>query len=636
MSEVAGRLAPQAGAYFLEAPQRWARRAARRRARRAPGRVVVLGAGNVGWNAAWIAAGMEAEVILLDKNLDRLRWVDQIHKGRIMTLASNQGAVERAVAEADLVIGAVLVAGGRAPVVVSEAMVAAMKRGAVIVDVAVDQGGCIETTHETTHNDPVYEIGGVIHYAVGNMPGAVPHTSTYALTNATLPYVLDVAAPRPGGGLPGRPGPRLRLQHRRRPRHQRAGRRVPRRRLAGPDGRSRAGVGSAHEDRTQHRVLTDSRSDLVFPCQVRLEVRQLPGSLAALQSHGVAVGGRQQFALRTAKSGARRSTSGRTRSSGSVSRRWRWTAGCGSILMLATSRWPSTRANGSMRNCIGVSAHDVPPSRTCAASMRASGRDASAPSVQARSPVEGPTVRARKTKRVIHGTIGSMFRAAVADGILARSPSAGVKAPKVERPRVIPLTIEQVEALYDATPERFRALVVLGAGCGLRVSEALALTEDRIDWLRRRIVVDRQLVDQEGGGVTFGPPKTPKSNRVVPVADVVGVELAEHVRVFGTNADGLLFHDERGRRLDRRRVSEWWRPAARQAGLDGRTFHDLRHCYASLLIAAGASVKAVQEALGHSSAVETLDTYSHLWPSDQERLAKAVDQAWRAKVAVAQ
>jgi alanine dehydrogenase len=155
--------------------------------------VVVLGAGNVGWNAAWIAQGMEAEVLLLDRNLDRLRWVDQIHRGRIMTLASNRGAVERAVVEADLVIGAVLVPGGRAPVIVTEEMVRAMKRASVIVDVAVDQGGCIETTHETTHADPVYEVHGVIHYAVGNVPGAVPHTSTYALTSATLPYTLAVA-----------------------------------------------------------------------------------------------------------------------------------------------------------------------------------------------------------------------------------------------------------------------------------------------------------------------------------------------------------------------------------------------------------------------------------------------------------
>lgn len=193
MSEVAGRLAPQMGAQFLE----------RHRGGRGvlmggapgvrPARVVVLGAGNVGWNAAWIAAGMEAEVLLLDKNLDRLRFVDQIHRGRIITLASNAGAVERAVADADLVIGAVLVPGGRAPVVVTEAMVRSMKPGAVIVDVAVDQGGCIATTRETTHTDPVYERHGVLHYAVGNMPGAVPFTSTYALTNATLPYVAEVA-----------------------------------------------------------------------------------------------------------------------------------------------------------------------------------------------------------------------------------------------------------------------------------------------------------------------------------------------------------------------------------------------------------------------------------------------------------
>jgi alanine dehydrogenase len=193
MSEVAGRLAPQMGAHYLE----------RHNGGRGvlmggapgvqPAKVVVLGAGNVGWNSAWIAAGMEAEVVLFDKNLDRLRWVDQIHRGRIVTLASNRGALERTIANADLVIGAVLVAGGRAPVVVTDDMVRSMKKGAVIVDVAIDQGGCIETIHETTHEAPVYEMHGVLHYAVGNMPGAVPHTSTYALTNATLPYQLDVA-----------------------------------------------------------------------------------------------------------------------------------------------------------------------------------------------------------------------------------------------------------------------------------------------------------------------------------------------------------------------------------------------------------------------------------------------------------
>ncbi len=193
MSEVAGRLAPQMGAHYLERHNggRGVLMGGAPGVR--PAKVVVLGAGNVGWNAAWIAAGMEAEVVLVDKNLDRLRFVDQIHRGRIMTAASNRGAIERAVIDADLVIGAVLVAGGRAPVVVSEEMVEQMKPRSVIVDVAVDQGGCIATTRETTHDQPTYVVHDVVHYAVGNMPGAVPHTSTYALTNATLPYQLDVA-----------------------------------------------------------------------------------------------------------------------------------------------------------------------------------------------------------------------------------------------------------------------------------------------------------------------------------------------------------------------------------------------------------------------------------------------------------
>ena len=193
MSEVAGRMAPQVGAHFLE------RRAGGRGVLMGgapgvrPARVVVLGAGNVGLNAAVISQGMEAEVLLIDKNLDRLRFVDQIHHGRIMTLASNEAVVARAVLEADLVIGAVLVPGGRAPRVVTEAMIKTMKPRSVIVDTAIDQGGCVEGIHETTHTDPVYERHGVLHYAVGNVPGAVPNTSTYALTNATLPYALDLA-----------------------------------------------------------------------------------------------------------------------------------------------------------------------------------------------------------------------------------------------------------------------------------------------------------------------------------------------------------------------------------------------------------------------------------------------------------
>jgi alanine dehydrogenase len=193
MSEVAGRMAPQIGAHFLERGQGGRGILLGGAPGVRPARVVVIGAGNVGWNAAWISQGMEAEVLLLDKNLDRLRWVDQIHKGRIMTLASNRATITRAVADADLVIGAVLLPGGRAPVLVTDEMIADMKPGAVIVDSAIDQGGSIEGIRETTHSDPVYEVHGVLHYAVGNVPGAVPNTSTYALTNATLSYAVELA-----------------------------------------------------------------------------------------------------------------------------------------------------------------------------------------------------------------------------------------------------------------------------------------------------------------------------------------------------------------------------------------------------------------------------------------------------------
>ena len=193
MSEIAGRIATQVGAFYLQSPNGGRGVLMGGAPGVHPAKVLVIGAGNVGFNSAWIAGGMEAEVVLLDKNLDRLRHIDQIIRSRITTIASNRGAIERYIAQADLVIGAVLVAGARAPVVVTQEMVKSMKRGSVIVDVAVDQGGCIETIHETTHKEPVYELHGVLHYAVGNMPGAVPHTSTYALTNATLPYLLDVA-----------------------------------------------------------------------------------------------------------------------------------------------------------------------------------------------------------------------------------------------------------------------------------------------------------------------------------------------------------------------------------------------------------------------------------------------------------
>jgi alanine dehydrogenase len=193
MSEVAGRLAPQMGAHCLEHHNGGRGVLLAGVPGVPPAKVAVIGAGNVGWNAARIAAGMGAQVSLFDKNIERLRELDHIASGRIITMASNTGALERALSEADLVIGAVLVPGGRAPVVITNDMVQSMKKGAVIVDVAVDQGGCVATTHETTHTNPTYLVHDVIHYAVGNMPGAVPHTSTYGLTNATLPYLVSIA-----------------------------------------------------------------------------------------------------------------------------------------------------------------------------------------------------------------------------------------------------------------------------------------------------------------------------------------------------------------------------------------------------------------------------------------------------------
>lgn len=193
MSEVAGRMAVQVGAQYLERPNGGRGILLGGIPGVAPANVLVIGGGVVGHNAAKIACGLGANVTVIDRNLDRLRELDDIYSNSICTLASNTYTVRDNVRIADLVIGAVLIPGAAAPRVVRRDMVKTMKPGSVIVDVAIDQGGCVETAHATTHTDPVYYVDGVLHYCVSNMPAAVPHTSTFGLTNATIPYLLALA-----------------------------------------------------------------------------------------------------------------------------------------------------------------------------------------------------------------------------------------------------------------------------------------------------------------------------------------------------------------------------------------------------------------------------------------------------------
>jgi len=193
MSEVAGRMSVQVGAQYLEAPNGGRGVLLGGVPGVAPANVVVLGGGVVGTNAAKIAVGMGAHVTVIDRNLNRLRELDDIFNQQIVTLASNVFTVTETLKLADLVIGAVLIPGAAAPKIVRRQMISNMKRGAVVVDVAIDQGGCFETSHATTHTEPIYFVDGVLHYCVSNMPAAVPHTSTFSLTNATFPYLLELA-----------------------------------------------------------------------------------------------------------------------------------------------------------------------------------------------------------------------------------------------------------------------------------------------------------------------------------------------------------------------------------------------------------------------------------------------------------
>ena len=206
MSEVAGKIATQAGAFFLERPLGGRGVLLGGVPGVAAATVMVIGGGVVGQNAAFIAIGMEADVFVFDRNLDRLRELEVYFAGRASTVYSSTLSIEEMLPQADLVIGAVLVHGARAPYVIKRDQLGLMKERAVLVDVSIDQGGCFETSRATTHSDPVYEVDGVTHYCVANMPGAVPVTSTFALTNATLPYVLSLADDGLAGAIEKLPG----------------------------------------------------------------------------------------------------------------------------------------------------------------------------------------------------------------------------------------------------------------------------------------------------------------------------------------------------------------------------------------------------------------------------------------------
>jgi integrase len=218
--------------------------------------------------------------------------------------------------------------------------------------------------------------------------------------------------------------------------------------------------------------------------------------------------------------------------------------------------------------------------------------------------------------------VNAVFEAAVQDRLIAFNPAKGVKLPKREGGEVVPPTLEQVAAVYEASLPWFRPAVVLGAGLGLRQAEATGLTGDRIDWLGRAVRIDRQWVTRIRPS-HFGPPKTKSSVRTIPASDYVLHVLSSHV---GRRHEGFVIH-RNGEPVDSNAFSYQWRRATRLAGVTGVRFHDLRHGYASMLIAAGCSVKAVQKALGHASSATTLNLYVHLWPGDEDRIRQAVDQA---------
>jgi integrase len=237
------------------------------------------------------------------------------------------------------------------------------------------------------------------------------------------------------------------------------------------------------------------------------------------------------------------------------------------------------------------------------------------------------SVLAPATVEVAYRYLAAIFRSAVDDRVIAMSPCRGIRLPRTQSRRVVPLETEQVLALAEVMPERYRALVVLAAGTGLRQGEAFGLRLPYVDMLRRFVRVEQQLVLLPGKPPFLAPPKTPASLRAIPLPAVVLEVLARHLAAFPVGQDQLLFTNDRDGPISRTRFSEAvWQPAIARAGLPrGTRFHDMRHYYASLLIRHGESVKVVQARLGHASASETLDTYSHLWPDSEDRTRQAVD-----------
>jgi integrase len=233
------------------------------------------------------------------------------------------------------------------------------------------------------------------------------------------------------------------------------------------------------------------------------------------------------------------------------------------------------------------------------------------------------------TVEIVFVWLSTVFKAAVVDRVIPVTPCQQIALPVVEEKHVTPLPAETVVKLIDAVPDRYRALIVLGAGSGMRISEALGLTKDRVDWPRRTVTVNRQLVGIDGDSPVFGPVKNTKNRpRTIPLPEVVLLELSAHLARFGEGPDGLMFTGPRGRPLRRSTFSQVWSSAAAPLGIPGGDgYHTLRHFYASVLIRAGESVKVVQERLGHTSAQMTLDIYSHLWPEDEDRTREAVTAA---------